>query len=185
MIVSSDLKVVVAVVLSLLTAGAVGYLVSLFNRLVHLRNNIEKAWNNIDGPLLQRNEEIPKLIDLCNAYMEHEREIIKTLGYLRRGYERADSRTQKVALENQISPALRGLIAEAEGYPQLKANELFQKTTQRICDLETIIADRRIFFNETVVLYNIQIKRFPQKILAWGLGYRDHPYLLTPRRENP
>lgn len=185
MIVSSDLKVVVAVVLSLLTAGAVGYLVSLFNRLVHLRNNIEKAWKNIDALLVQRNDEIPKLIDLCNAYLGHEREIIKTLGHLRRGYERAGSRAQKVAMENQISPALRDLIAEAEGYPQLQANELFGKTMRRLSDLETTIADRRIFFNETVVIYNIQIGRLPQKILAWGLGYGDHPYLLTPGRERP
>ena len=179
----SNLKILLAVALSLLAVVAIGYLVSLFNRLVHLRNNIEKAWNNIDAPLLQRNEEIPKLIDLCNAYMRHEREIIKTLGYLRRRYEQAGSRAQKVAMENQISPALRDLIAEAEAYPQLRANELFQKTMGRISDLENSIADRRIFFNETVVLYNIQIKRFPQKILAWGLGYREHPYLLTPGRE--
>ena len=182
---SFDPKIAVVVVLSLLAAGAIGYLASLFNRLVQLRNNIEKAWNNIDAVLLQRNEEIPKLIDLCKAYMEHEREILETLGVFRRGYERAGSGAQKVAMENQISPTLRELIAEAEGYPQLKANELFQKTMGRISDLETTIADRRIFFNETVVLYNIQIKRFPQKILAWGLRYRDHPYLLTPRRENP
>jgi len=182
---SADLRIVATVVLSLLALGAIGYLASLFNRFVQLRNNIEKAWNNIDAVLLQRNEEIPKLIDLCKAYMEHEREILKTLGVLRDGYERAGGQAQKVAMENQISPALRELIAKAEGYPQLKANELFQKTMGRISDLETTIADRRIFFNETVVLYNIQIKRFPQKILAWGLRYRDHPYLLTPRRENP
>ena len=184
-IMSSDLKISVALVLFLLAAGAIGFLVSLFNRLVQLRNNIEKAWNNIDALLLQRNEEIPKLIDLCKAYMEHEREVLEALGVLRSGYERADSRTQKITMENQIGPTLRELIADAEGYPQLKANELFQKTMRRISDLETTIADRRIFFNETVVLYNIQIKRFPQKILAWGLIYRDHPYLLTPRRENP
>lgn len=173
------------IVLSLLTAGAVGSLASLFNRLVQLRHNIEKAWSNIDALLLQRNEEIPRLVGLCRAYMEHEREILKTLGLLREEYERTHSRAQKVAMENQISPALRELVTQAEGYPQLRANELFQKTTQRISDLETGIADRRTFFNETVVLYNIQIERFPQKILAWGLGYRDHPYLLTPRRESP
>jgi LemA protein len=183
--VSSDLKIGAVIILSLLTAGAVGSLASLFNRLVQLRHNIQKAWNNIDALLLQRNEEIPKLVDLCRAYMEHEREILESLSLFRREYERAGSRAEKVAMENQISPALRELAAQAEGYPQLRANELFQKTMQRISDLENGIADRRIFFNETVVLYNIQIKRFPQRILAWGLGYRDHAYLLTPRRESP
>lgn len=181
---NSGLVLIGSVILLFLALGGIGYLVSLFNSLIQVRNNIGKAWHNIDVLLLQRNDEIPKLIDVTQAYVHYEKNVLESLTRLRTLYRSAGKTDQKTKIENELEERLRGLAAVWEGNPDLKANGLFLKLQQRISGLETAIADRRAFFNETVTIYNIQREVFPQVVFARMLGFRHHPLLELPKEKN-
>ena len=180
---ASGIRVLLLIIASFLTAGFVGWVVTLFNSLIQVKNNIGKAWHNIDVLLLQRNEELPKLMDLVKAYGRHEQDLLRSLTVLRTSYGNARSTTAKTNIENQIREKIGYFAAAGEQYPDLKSIELYQKTMKRISDLEGSIADRRAFFNDTVNIYNIQIEQFPQVILASLLRYRPHPYLNHPLKK--
>lgn len=176
----SGLMLIFLVLLGFLALGGIGWLVSMFNSLIQVKNNIGKAWKNIDVLLLQRNEELPKLVDLCKAFMKYEEEVLRSLTTLRLAFGNAKSVVAKTNIENQVSERMSLLTAVGERHPELKSNELFLNLQTRIADLEASIADRRIFFNDTVAIYNTQIEQVPQMYFAWLLRYKPHPYLKLP-----
>ena len=166
-----------SVIILFLAAGGIGYLISIFNSLIQVKNNIGKAWGNIDVLLLQRNEEIPKLVDICKDYMTYEGELFAELAFLRTGYEKAKGTLEKTIIENKLKTSLNRLSFSGEQYPDLKAGEPFQRIMKRVSQLEETVADRRVFFNDSVAIYNTQIEKFPHRILAGILRYKPHPYL--------
>lgn len=157
--------------------GIIAYAVSLYNTLVRLSNNIDKAWSNIDVILKQRHDELPKLVDVCNGYMKHERETLEGVTAARSAYTRSISVDDKAKAENQLTRALGQLFAVAEQYPDLKANQEFLNLQQRISALESTIADRREFYNESVNVYNILIEQIPALWVAQQIGYKARPLL--------
>ena len=158
-------------------AGIMVYAVAIYNTLVRLSNNIEKAWSNIDVILKQRHDELPKLVKVCNSYMTHERETMERVTSARSVYGRSTSVDEKAQAENQLTRALGRLFAVAEQYPDLKANQEFLNLQQRISGLENTIADRREFYNDSVNLYNIRIEQIPAVWVAQQIGYRARPLL--------
>ncbi len=176
----SGLILMSSIVALFFIAGGVGYLVSVFNSLIQVKNNIGKAWHNIDVLLIQRNEELPKLIDATKSYARFERNVLESLTQLRTMYTGARRTDQKTKIENELSERIQSLKMVWERYPDIKANEVFMKTQERISDLEGSITDRRAFFNETVKIYNIQREQFPQLIFASLMGFKAHPYLNVP-----
>src|SRR5215472_8552616 len=112
--------------------GAVTYLVTLYNGLISVKNNVDKAWANIDILLKQRHDELPNLVEVCKGYMNHERETLEKVTQARSQYQQAVSVDQKALADQSAVVALRGLFAVAENYPQLKANENFLKLQNRI-----------------------------------------------------
>ena len=157
--------------------GIIAYAVSLYNTLVRLSNNIDKAWSNIDVILKQRHDELPKLVDVCNGYMKHERETLEGVTAARSAYSRSISVDDKAKAENQLTRALGKLFAVAEQYPDLKANQEFLTVQLRISALESTIADRREFYNESVNVYNILIEQIPALWVAQQIGYQARPLL--------
>jgi len=165
---------------TLLVMGVVtliAYVVSVYNMLVRLANNINKAWSNIDVILKQRHDELPKLVEVCNSYMTHERETLEAITKARTAYSAGQNIDDKAQAENQIVGALGKLFAVAEQYPDLKANQEFLAVHQRISTLENTIADRREFFNDSVNLYNIAIEQIPTLWVAQQIGYSARPLL--------
>lgn len=165
---------------SLLLCGMivlVAYVVGIYNILVRLANNIDKAWSNIDVILKQRHDEIPKLVEVCNSYMIHERETLESVTTARTAYREGLNINDKAQAENQIVGALGKLFAVAEQYPDLKANQEFLAVQQRISALENTIADRREFYNDSVNLYNIAIEQIPTLWVAQEVGYTARPLL--------
>jgi LemA protein len=158
-------------------AGIMVYAVGIYNTLVRLSNNIDKAWSNIDVILKQRHDELPKLVKVCNSYMTHERETMERVTSARSVYGRSTSVDEKAKAENQLTRALGRLFAVAEQYPDLKANQEFLNLQQRISGLENTIADRREFYNDSVNLYNIRIEQIPAVWVAQQIGYRARPLL--------
>jgi LemA protein len=159
------------------------YAIGIYNTLVRLSNNIDKAWSNIDVMLKQRHDELPKLVQVCNSYMTHERETLESVTSARSAYGRSTNIDEKAKAENQITRALGRLFAVAEGYPDLKANQEFLNVQQRISALESTIADRREFYNDSVNLYNIRIEQIPAIWVAQQIGYRARPLLAVAQSD--
>lgn len=150
----------------LFVAGLLIYAVIIYNGLVRLRNENDRAWANIDVLLKQRHDEIPNLVETVKGYMQHERETLLAVTQARAASMSAASIGAKAVADLQVASALRGLFAVAENYPQLKANDNFLKLQNRISELEERIADRREFFNDDVNTYNTRIGQIPEVFLA-------------------
>jgi LemA protein len=152
--------------------GVLTYAVILYNGLVRLRNENDRAWANIDVLLKQRHDEIPNLVETVKGYMQHEQQTLQAVTQARTASIGASSVSQKALADLQVTSALRGLFAVAENYPQLKANENFLKLQNRITDLEERIADRREFFNDDVNTYNTRIGQIPDVFVASLMGLK-------------
>jgi LemA protein len=150
----------------LFVLGVLIYTVILYNGLVRLRNENDRAWANIDVLLKQRHDEIPNLVETVKGYMQHEQQTLLAVTQARSASMGAASIGQKAVADLQVTSALRGLFAVAENYPQLKANQNFLKLQTRITELEERIADRREFFNDDVNAYNTRIGQIPDVFVA-------------------
>lgn len=159
------------------------YCIYLYNSLVQVRNNVNKAFKNIDVLLMQRNDELPKLIDTCKGYMKYESEILDSLTSLREHYAQAKTTAEKTGIENEINKQYLTLAGRWEAYPELKASASFNQIQERISGLESTISDRREFFNDSVNIYNIRIERFPDLILAGMLKYSRKDFLEVPEEK--
>lgn len=171
-------ETMVVILIVVLVGG--GWIVAMYNGIVTVRNNVQNAWHNIDVVLQQRNEELPKLVDACKAYMKHESGLLERLVQLRTGYAQAREIDQKVAAANQISDLLRQLKMVWEQYPDLKAVQSFLQVQERVGAVESKIADHREIFNDAVNIYNIQIERLPDLFMARVMGARRHAFLAVP-----
>lgn len=145
------------------------YFIVTYNSLVSIKNNVEKAWANIDVLLKQRNDELPKLIDTCKVYMAHESQTLEKVISARMGVDAA-RQTQDIAglskAESALTASIGGLYAVSENYPDLKADQTFINLQQRITGLENQIADRREFYNDSVNNNNVRVQQFPDLIVA-------------------
>ena len=150
----------------LFVVGVVVYTVILYNELVRLRNDNDRAWANIDVLLKQRHDEIPNLVETVKGYMLHEQQTLQAVTQARAASMNATSIGQKAQADAMMTGALRGFFAVAENYPQLKANDNFMKLQARISELEDRIADRREFFNDDVNTYNTRIGQIPEVFVA-------------------
>ena len=146
--------------------GLVAYVVTIFNGLIALKNDVAKAWANIDILLKQRHDELSKLLDVCKGYMDYERDTLQKITQARSMYSQAVSVDQKAQADQNMTSALHGFFAVAENYPQLKANDNFVRLQSRITELESQIADRREFYNDSVNTFNIRIQQMPDTFVA-------------------
>ena len=158
------------VVIGFLLVGSVGFFLSIYNSLIEIKNNIGRSWANIDVLLKQRHDELPKLVKVCEAYMQHERAIFDKLSEARGALAAARSVPQRAEAESQLTRALGQFFAVAENYPDLKANQNFSALQQRISELENQIADRREFYNDTVTIFNTRIQQIPDTWVAGGMN---------------
>lgn len=146
--------------------GSIAWLLSVYNGLIELKNNIGRSWANIDVMLKQRHDELPKLVKTCEAYMQHERAIFDKLSEARGALMQARSVGERARAESQLTQALGSFFAVAENYPDLKANQNFTMLQARISELENQIADRREFYNDIVTLFNTRIQQLPDSWVA-------------------
>ena len=162
-------------VLAVLLFSVIGfalYFVAIYNGLIQISRNIEKAWANIDVLLKQRHDEIPKLISVCEGYMKYERETLEKITAARTACIQAKGVEESARKEGELSSLLKNLFAVAENYPDLKANQNFMQLQNRVSYLENQIADRREFYNDSVNTYNIRIHQIPDMWVAGALGMK-------------
>jgi LemA protein len=146
-----------------------GYLIGVYNGLVRVRAAVKLAWSNIDVLLVQRHDELPKLVEVCRQYMQYEAATLERVMRARAGVDAARSSNNLGSLgtaERDLRSGLTSLYAVAENYPQLKASEPFRHLQERISGLETAIADRREVYNEAANINNVRIVSFPDLLMA-------------------
>jgi LemA protein len=169
--------------IAFIVIGFLAWGIGIYNNLVAIRNNVDKAWANIDVILKQRHDELPKLIDTCKGYMKHEQTLLENVTRARTSFMSAPDVGAKTEAENVLNSSLRSLFAVAENYPELKANQNFLDLQNRISALEESIADRREFFNEATTIYNTKIQSFPDMFFANMLQMLKRPLLEIPKAE--
>jgi LemA protein len=160
-------------VLALLAAF---YIFSIYNGLISLRNNIEKAWANIDVLLKQRTDLIPNLVETVKGYMKYEKGTLTEITRLRTQMMGASTPGEKALASEGISAALKTIFAVAENYPKLEASQSFLKLQEQLSAIENQIADRREFYNDSVMLFNTRIHSVPDTIFASMMGFKDKEY---------
>lgn len=163
--------IVVAALFFFIAVGLVLYFITVYNSLVAIRNECDKAWANIDVLLKQRFDELPKLVDTCKGYMKYEQETLQKIVEARTAWLNANTVDQKLQANQLGAGALKSLFAVAEKYPDLKANSNFMQLQGRISTIETQIADRRELYNDATNTHNIRIAQLPDVFVARFLGY--------------
>src|SRR5256885_4506120 len=173
----------VTAAIALFLAGAAIYMTILYNELIGLRNENDRAFANIDVLLKQRHDEIPNLVSCVKGYMDHERQTLEAVALARTASIGAASIPQKAQADARLTGALHTLFAVAERYPALKANQNFFALQKRISELEERIADRREFFNDDVATYNTRIAQLPEVFLARQMGLRSRQLFQVSEQE--
>jgi LemA protein len=149
--------------------------ISLYNRLVKLKNNREQAFADVDVQLKQRHDMIPQLVDSVKGYMGHERGVLTDVTEARANAMKATTINDKIVAENKLSTALEGLKVSVEAYPDLKANQNFLDLQSEISDIENKIAAARRFFNSATKELNVATELFPSNLIATLFNFKREP----------
>ena len=163
--------VVVAVVVIAVVAA-----VLIYNRLVALRNRVDNGWSQIDVQLRRRYDLIPNLVRTVQGYAAHERGLFESVTEARARAIDASAVPDQADAENQITQGLRKLMAVAEAYPDLKANEGFLALQEELTGTESKIAYARQFYNDQVMRLNTLIGSFPSSVIAGTFGFREREF---------
>lgn len=154
-------------------ALALLYVVFLYNFLVSLRQSTKSAFADIDVQLKQRSDLVPNLVAAVKGYAQHESGVFEKVTEARASVMRASSPAERSASEQVLSGALVQLMAVAENYPQLKADQNFRQLQEELSDLENKIAAARRFLNNSVAEYNGAIQKFPTVLFAAKFGFQE------------
>ena len=152
------------------------YLVVVFNRLVRQRNVVREGWSGIDVQLKRRTDLVPNLVETVKAYASHERSLFEEIASRRAASVAAGDVGAQANAERALSGSLGKLMAVAEAYPELKANQNFLELQNQLADIEDHIQMSRRYYNGAVRNLNISIQSFPDVIVARMLGFREQPF---------
>ena len=154
--------VIVVVVIVVLILAFIG----MYNSLVKLRNTVEEAFSTMDVFMKKRFDLIPNIVETVKGAAAHEKDTLERVINARNMAASAATPEARMAGEAQITTALKGLLAVAEGYPQLRANENFMALQKQLGDVEDDIANARRYYNGTVRIFNTKTETFPSAIVA-------------------
>lgn len=140
--------------------------IALYNSLVTMRLRVKNAWSQIDVQLQRRFDLIPNLVETVKGYMGHEADVLTKIADLRSSWANAKTVSEKSNLDNQLSESLKTIMAVAENYPDLKANQNFSELQTELTNTENKISYSRQFYNDTVTRYNTKLQVFPSNIIA-------------------
>src|SRR5262245_17753954 len=153
-----------------------GWLMGSYNRMVTDREGVDKAWAQVENVLQRRGDLIPNLVETVKGYAAHEKEVFESVADARSKLAGATSPQEAAAANAGLTSALGRLLAIAENYPQLKANENFIRLQDELAGSENRIATERMRYNEAVRGYNTLIKRFPANFIAGMFGFAEKEY---------
>lgn len=140
--------------------------IGIYNNLVSARQKVKNSWSQIDVQLQRRFDLIPNLVETVKGYMSHESEVLEKVTALRTSWASAKDINDKVKIDNELSGALKTIMAVAENYPDLKANQNFITLQTELSNTENKISYSRQFYNDTVTRYNTSLESFPSNVVA-------------------
>jgi len=152
------------------------YLIAVFNRLVRQRNVVREGWSGIDVQLKRRTDLVPNLVETVKAYASHERSLFEEVAARRAGSLNASDVSGQAHAERALSGSIGKLMAVAEAYPDLKANQNFLELQNQLAEIEDQIQMARRYYNGAVRNLNISIQSFPEIVVARALGFREEPF---------
>jgi LemA protein len=151
-----------------------------YNRFVGQEEAIKAQWAQVENQLQRRNDLIPNLVSSVKGYAAHEQGVFQAVADSRSKLAGARTPEATIAAANEQSSALARLLAIVENYPQLKANEQFNRLMDELSGTENRIAVERMRYNERVQEYNTLRRRFPSNITAALFGFKEHPFFKAP-----
>lgn len=155
------LLIILAVIILLVV-----WIIGIYNGLVRSKLKVDNAWSQIDVQLQRRFDLIPNLVETVKGYMTHEDNVLTQVAKLRTSWANANSVHEKAELDNQLSGALKTIMAVSESYPELKANQNFSELQEELRATENKISFSRQFYNDSVTMFNTKIEVFPSNIIA-------------------
>ncbi len=157
--------------------------IGMYNGLVQSRNKVKNAWSQIDVQLQRRFDLIPNLVEAVKGYMAHENETLTKVTELRTSWANASTINEKAALDNQLSGALKTIMAVSENYPELKANQNFSELQEELRSTENKISYARQFYNDSVTMYNTKLEVVPTNLVAALFGFKPEELFKTDSEE--
>jgi len=154
------------VVLAIILLGVPLWVVSVYNRLVTLRNLVENVWAQTDVQLKRRYDLIPNLVEIVKGYAAHEQQTFEKVTQARSAAMNAVTPQTRAQAENALTGALKSVFAIAEAYPELKANQNFTSLQEELTNTEGFIAECRSQYNDSVLAYNNALQIFPANTVA-------------------
>lgn len=176
-------SVVIVIIVSavLLLVGL--FVIIVYNSLVKLRNSVKDHWSQIDVQLKRRFDLIPNVVETVKAYAEHEEEALKEVVEARNLYEKSNNHEEAMNADLKLNQFVPRLMALAEAYPELKANENFKQLQQELAETEDKIAYARQFYSDSVLKYNNKLQMFPNNIVAKLFGFKAEQFFEANNEE--
>ena len=155
------------------------YIIWVFNRLITLKNRVEKGWAQIDTQLQRRYDLIPNLVETVKGYAKHESEVFEKITEARSKTVSAGTVGEKAQADSDITNTLKSLFAVAEAYPDLKASANFRELQIELTNTENRISFARQFYNDTVAVFNTRLQQFPTNIIGNMLKFKPFDFFIV------
>ena len=170
--------ILILVILALIIA-----FIAIYNGLVSSRAKVDNAWSQIDVQLQRRFDLIPNFVETVKGYAAHESQTLEKIAQLRTAWAGSQTVQEKSELNNQLSGALKTILAVSESYPDLKANTNFASMQEELRNTENKISYARQFYNDSVTMYNTKLRTIPSNIIAGMLHLQDQPLFTVESEE--
>ena len=160
--------IIILIIIAILVIGVV----SIYNKLVRLRNTVKSSWSDVDVQCKKRFDLVPNLVETVKGYASHERAVFEKVTEARSMAMKANSPAEMAKAENMLRDTLKSLFAVAEAYPELKANANFLQLQSQLQELENNIEYARRYYNAVVRDYNVLIESFPSNLIASQFNFK-------------
>src|SRR5881397_230793 len=151
-----------------------------YNKFVSQEEAIKAQWAQVQNQLQRRNDLIPNLVETTKGFAQHEESVFKDIADARSQLLSAKSPDETIAAANRQTSALGRLLAVVENYPQLKANEQFNRLMDELAGTENRLAVERMRYNERVQEYDTARRQFPANLTARMFGFKEYPFFQAP-----
>ena len=151
-----------------------------YNTFVKQEETVKAQWAEVENQLQRRNDLIPNLVETVKGYAQHEESVYKDIADARSRLLAAKSPEETISAANQQTSALGRLLAVVENYPQLKANEQFNRLMDELSGTENRLSVARMRYNESVQAYNTARRQFPGNVTAKMFGFKEYPFFQVP-----
>ena len=159
------------------------WIIAMYNGLIKAKLKVDNAWSQIDVQLQRRFDLIPNFVETVKGYMKHESETFEKITNLRSSWANSTTLSEKAQLDNELSGALKTIMAISENYPDLKANTNFSELSEELRNTENKISFSRQFYNDSVTMYNTKLELFPSNIIANMFNFKPRELFKTESDE--